>query len=50
MAASTGEVVGKHQCRFSRGQTAHRPWHYVPVLARKASRARCGDGLDDEAG
>lgn len=34
-----GEVVAEHARRFGRDQTVYDPWHYVPVLARKAGRA-----------
>jgi hypothetical protein len=30
-----GRILGEHQRRFGRNQTAYDPWHYVPVLARK---------------
>ena len=37
-----GEVVGRHQRRFGRGQAVYDPWHYVPVLRRKPGALRNG--------
>ena len=37
-----GEILGDHERRFGRGQTAYDPWHYVPVLARKPGAWRNG--------
>lgn len=42
-----GEVVGAHERRFGRGQTAYDPWHYVPVLARKPGALRNGAPFRD---
>ena len=29
-------IVAEHSRSFGRGDTVYGPWHYVPVLARKA--------------
>ena len=42
-----GVVVGEHQRKFGRNQTAYNPWHYVPVLARKPGALRNGAPFKD---
>src|SRR4051795_8556714 len=42
-----GAIVGGHQRRFGRGETAYDPWHYVPVLARKPGALRNGAPFKD---
>jgi transposase len=42
-----GAIVGEHQRRFGRGETAYDPWHYVPVLARKPGALRNGAPFKD---
>ena len=42
-----GEVVGEHDRRFGRQQTAYDPWHYVPVLTRKPGAFRNGAPFKD---
>jgi len=42
-----GVIVGEHQRRFGRDQTAYDPWHYVPVLARKPGALRNGAPFKD---
>jgi len=44
-----GEVVGEHERRFGRVQTAYDPWHYVPVLACKPGALRNGAPFKDWA-
>ena len=42
-----GRIVGEHQRRFGRNQTAYDPWHYVPALARKPGALRNGAPFKD---
>ena len=42
-----GAIVGEHQRRFGRGETAYNPWHYVPVLAKKPGALRSGAPFKD---
>ncbi|MCW2286692.1 transposase [Rhodoblastus acidophilus] len=42
-----GMIVGEHQRRFGRGETAYNPWHYVPVLAKKPGALRNGAPFKD---
>lgn len=42
-----GAIVGEHKRRFSRGETAYNPWHYVPVLAKKPGALRNGAPFKD---
>ena len=42
-----GIVVGEHERKFGRDQTAYDPWHYVPVLARKPGAMRNGAPFKD---
>jgi len=42
-----GRIVGEHERRFGRDQTAYDPWHYVPVLARKPGALRNGAPFKD---
>ena len=42
-----GAIVGEHQRRFGRGETAYNPWHYVPVLAKKPGALRNGAPFKD---
>jgi hypothetical protein len=42
-----GRPVGEHARCFGRDQTVFDPWHYVPVLARKAGALRNGAPFKD---
>jgi transposase len=42
-----GRPVGEHRRCFVRDQTMFDPWHYVPVLARKAGALRNGAPFKD---
>lgn len=37
-----GQIVGRHDRAFGRGQTIYDPLHYIPVLARKPGALRNG--------
>src|SRR4030088_2262919 len=42
-----GRIVAEHPRSFGRGETTYDPWHYVPVLARKAGALRNGAPFKD---
>lgn len=42
-----GVVVAEHERVFGRNQTAHNPWHYLPILARKPGALRNGAPFQD---
>ena len=42
-----GRIVAEHPRSFGRSETTYKPWHYVPVLARKPGALRNGAPFKD---